>query len=81
MHREYTLPKRLRTVLTPEHAEGIKALVRGLHLIGSLEVREYAAGAPPAGKAPATTAATAAATAVSERHVRVCVGASCLWLA
>ena len=31
-----------------EHAEGIKALVRGLHLIGSLELRGYAGTMPPA---------------------------------
>ena len=40
MHREYLLPERLRTALPPEHAEGIKAMVRGLHLIGSLELRD-----------------------------------------
>ena len=44
MHREYLLPERLRSALSSEHAEGIKAMVRGLHLIGSLELQLFANG-------------------------------------
>ena len=44
IHREYALPERLREALTPEYAEAIRSLVRGLHLLGSLEVRESTTG-------------------------------------
>ena len=61
MHREYLLPERLKAGLSPEHSEGVKAMVRGLHLIGTLEFREYAAAAAAANAAggKAATAATA----------------------
>ena len=66
MHREYALPERLRQAMAPDQAEGIKAMVRGLHLIGSLELR-----APPArGDGGAAAASRAGAPATVERAER-----------
>ena len=70
MHRQYILPERLRSSLSPEHAEGIKAMVRGLHLIGSLELREYAVAATAAKPAANANAATPAGGPQGSEHGR-----------